>query len=666
MKISRLICILICLALSYTLCLGIRLAIRHNIEEKHGQISFTMDGAFLYYFSQAVADGKNISEIQDLAQQPEGFNASEKISLTPDYVLGFIYRHFFKSIPYENFLRIAQPAFLSLSVLMAFVLVLLISKNAMGGLWAALLYGLSLASIVRSTGLEYSRENFALPLVFFHFLLQSGKKNILKDILAGGVLCLGLVVWDGSQIYFTIFVLFESLSFFFQKEGNITLIERLREHSSLYAHLIWLAPASFLHSYLNAHSFFFSPAMLGLCALSLAAVLKPKQGQWLFLASLPIGIFICLKSGYIRSYDHMIELLWYKIKFLNVKPQDPTLLPFDARILWTPALHSAVWQNLKSVAFLLPLAVIASVSHVLKRNRDTLFLLFFTWLSFILLLAFVRLEVYLIFFLSCLIGSAPCGFSLQRNKRTLFWNSGIILALLLEAENITKDFSRFERPVLYSYIEQVVRWVKENTPRRDIVLANFGLSPSFLAYGERGIVLQPKYESKDIREKVKAFAISLFDKNEDVFYRFCLQNKADYYVHSVGTYHDTSPFSWRYMADQLAPAEETLAARFENARELKRFSLLFNNGKYMVYQVITPEDIEKSEHLKSEANDFYRNGDWLQSEHRYRQALEYNPNDFMIYFNLAKIYKASGFPQKAVSMTKEGLRRAQTQNAAAP
>jgi tetratricopeptide (TPR) repeat protein len=662
MKIFRLVLIVTCLALAYTLCLGVRLSIRHNIEEKYGQVSFTMDGAFLYYFSQSIADGKDISKIQNQAQQPEGFNASAEISLTPDYILGFIYRHFFQSISYESFLRIAQPAFLSLSLLIVFGLVFSISGNALGGIWAALLYGLSLASIVRSTGLEYSRENFALPLVFLHFLLQTGKRNIFKNFLAGGVLLLGLIVWDGSQVYFTIFVLFETLRFLIQKEENISLLERLRKHSHLYMHMLWLLPFSFLHPYLKAHFFFFSPAMLGLCAVSLAALFKTKPSKWIFLASVPLGILICFKSGYIHSYDAMIELLWYKIKFLNIKPENPALLPFDVRILWTPT--PAAWQNMKSVIFLLPLAVLATVSHVLKRNRDTFFLLFFTWLSSILLLAFVRLEVYLIFFLSCLIGSAPCGFSLQRIKRTIFWNSGIILALLLEAEYITKDFSRFERPVLYSYIEQVVRWVKENTPRRDIVLANFGLSPSFLAYGERGIVLQPKYESKDMREKVKAFAISLFDTNEEAFYKFCLQNKVNYYVHSVGTYKDISPFSWRYMTDQLAPREEALASRFEGIKGLKKFGLLFKNGKYMVYQVITPEDIEKYELFKKEADDFYQKGDWLHSEHKYRQALKHNPNDFMIYFNLAKIYKSSGFPQKAVSMTKEGLKRAQVQNAA--
>jgi hypothetical protein len=689
----------ICLIIIYALCVWTRVGIRISAQEKHGELPFTMEGAFLFYFSNLIAEGQDVPDIDYQAQHPEGFKPNEKISLTVDHILAFVYRSFFISIPYADFLRIAQPLFVCLSTFIAFWISYRLSKNTMGSLWASLMYGISICSILRSTGIEYSRENFALPLLFLHFgLCMHRTYNIFSVTFAALSVALACMIWDGSQVYLTLWVLYECLKFVFSSSQQADAKQELKakseklsvrnisKHLTLHRplltshliHLFILIPASLIHPYLQDHHFLYSPGMMGLYALSIISMFKEtKRRKYAFIFLLPSMTFLWTCSNYFETYKHMIELAFYKLKFINIKPSDPALLPFDVRMLWTPALHSAPFQNLKSILPLAVLSIPALISHLKSQGQSPVrnsqregkfFLLFFYLTSFILFLAFVRLEVLLIFFLACLIGSAPIGVNLQKIKQTLFWNSCIILALFIEAENITKDFSRFERPVLYPHLEGVTSWIRESTPKESIILANFGLSPSFLAYSQRGIVLHPKYESKDMREKIREFAETLFESSEDSFYRFCIKNGVKYYVHAMGTFQDRSSYSWAYMANQWRPetsqlplnqksTDRTLAARFEFGLTLRKFYWIQDQGKYRIYKVIEPQEFRRAKLLKKEGDRFFKKGLFKNAERKYHLALKLNPNDPHVYFSLAKLFKQTGAPEKAIQATKEGLKK---------
>ena len=49
---------------------------------------------------------------------------------------------------------------------------------------------------------------------------------------------------------------------------------------------------------------------------------------------------------YVSHYSHFSDLTAAKLKFNNVKPQNPDKLTYNARMMWTPAMHSADWKIL--------------------------------------------------------------------------------------------------------------------------------------------------------------------------------------------------------------------------------------------------------------------------------------------------------------------------------
>ncbi len=667
MKRFQILFTVVSLITIYLLSVGVRVGIRKIAQDMQSELPFTMESAYLYHFSNMLAENKPVSHTEQNAQYPEGINPEAKLSLTVDHILAWNYRLFFQKISYAEFLRTAQPLILCLSLFIVFWIAFQIAHHPMHGLWASLLYALSTNSILRSTGIEYSRENFALPFLFLHFSLLLSKRNYFKYILQSLTLALALTIWDGSQVYFILWVMYEILKRLVRKNEKTSNIEHPPSHQrteqdsnfrvQILIHLIVLLPLCLFHPYLKDHRFITSPGMSGLYVLAISSFFQGHTRKALCIA-LPFGFSLWIFSGFLNTYHHMIELLFYKIKFLNIKPQDPALLPFDTRILWTPALHAIAWDHLQNILPLFFLAILG-MYQLWKHQKDKFFFfLFFIISSFIVSLLFVRLEVYSVFFLACLIGSLPL--SSQGHKRNFFWNSFIFLALLIEAEGITKDFSRFERPVPYPYLNGVVHWIGEHTPRQAIILANFGLSPSFLAYSQRGIVLHPKYESADIRRKTEQFAKTLFEISEEPFYNFCLKNGVSYYVHAMGTFQDRSVFSWRYMVNELNASKDLLAAQFEYGGHLDRFYPLYNNGKYRVYHVIWPEEFHQAKQLKENADQLFEQNQWLQAQSKYEEALSLTPNDAMIYFRLAKVFKALGLSERAVQMTKEGLKRAKT------
>ena len=691
--------ILIILLSIYSLSLWSRVSIRQSVQLIEGKLPFTQESAFLFYFSKKMAEGDPIPALDFKAQFPEGFDARRKLSLTPDFVLAFLYRHVFQhALSYEEFIRWIQPIFLSLSSLLIFLWSYRIRKNLLQAVFASLLYGLSLSSMIRSTGIEYSRENLALPLIFLHFVLSnlfngmnlgvrlrhrpklpwqdtgnqtsssrpqkspptSGDKGgFIPQIAISSIAAVSLLIatlfWDGTQTYFLAWTLFEWINSFLRLEKNLT--SRIRERNRFLIHLLIFVNVSLIHPYLKDHSFIFSPGVSLLFILTLSRPFQVRFQRYILLGALPLCALIYFISAYFGTYEHMARLIFYKLKFLNQKPSDPLLLPFDVRMLWTPALHALSLDKLKLLLPLLGLCVPAIVSIWKDRYRHSLFLLFFFTAFLILSTFLVRLEVYLIFFLACLIGTASIG-SGQRSRKTLVWNFLVFLVLLFEAEQVTKDISRYRRPVPYPYLNSLVQWIKENTPKNSIFLANFGLSPSILMYADRGITLQPKYESKDIREKVFQFTRSLFCSDEKLFYQFCIDQGDRYYVHAVGTFQDTSVYSWRYMAGIDEVPAGTPAESFEYDVPLRNFYKVFSNGKYIVYRILRPEDLKVADRWTKKGDGWALKGDDFKAQKCYVKSLTRDPNHFLVYFKLAKLYHNMNLQDKALEATKEGLRLA--------
>jgi tetratricopeptide (TPR) repeat protein len=160
-----------------------------------------------------------------------------------------------------------------------------------------------------------------------------------------------------------------------------------------------------------------------------------------------------------------------------------------------------------------------------------------------------------------------------------------------------------------------------------------------------------------MRKKIKEFTETLFENSEEPFYRYCLRNEADYYVHTLGTFQDRSNYSWSYMADRLKPMKESLAERFEYGLALKRFHWVHDGGKYRIYRVIEPKQIHRARLFRRQGDRFLEKGLFEEAKQKYDEAFKLNPNDPQVYFSLARFFNKTGASEKAIRATKEGLKR---------
>ncbi|MDP3981848.1 MAG: hypothetical protein Q8Q33_10595 [Chlamydiota bacterium] len=627
-------------------------------------LPFTEESAFLYHYAEEIAKEGKVPAIDMKAQYPEGFPVSKKITLFQDYVIGYLYRLFFNDTThFSEFVRWTIPIFFSLGIFLVFAICRLYQGTILASILASLYYGLTLRSVVRSTGIEFVyMENFAFPLLMFHFYSLVSDRSRTITLLGSMALSISVCIWDGAQVYLCLWIFISIITWLFKYQQS-------RPHH-IYLALLLLVMAGLTNPYLKDHAFIYSIPMMGLYCLCLMNIMpahivnKPLLRMFILIAmATSTSFMIFINSFYYDTYNHMMSLLWYKIIYLNNKPFDPELLPFDVRMLWTPPLHSAthLWGSKRpiyDIALALILSLPGLVVLIKRLNREVIFLLSFAFASFILYLAFVRLEVYLVFFLTPLIGLSISSFKHLRRRKKLLFVTVFFFCLIGEVIFGLNNIDNFKRPVPYLQLGQLVDWTRTHTNSSDVILANFGVSASILTYADRKIVLHPKYESLDVRRKTKEYIESLFADGDDAFYKFCLTNGVTYYVHSRGTYAGEDIYSYRYMANRMLGKDTIAAALFEYWKYIPHFIMLFDNGKHIVLKVLRPEDIAKARSLKEQAVICVEGNDYKCAESCCIEALDINPNDYNTHFLLAKVYKHMGSTKEAIEQTKMGLSKA--------
>jgi len=338
------------------------------------------------------------------------------------------------------------------------------------------------------------------------------------------------------------------------------------------------------------------------------------------LAMLPVIIGFFLFHKYMQSYNHFAELICAKIIFFNTKPSDPALLTFAQRILWAPALHSATFSLTKTLfPSSLPLFLVSvglflfvhcrpldsEIKNPKSKILNSLFdprwrtdpeitgLLFFSFMSLMAFILFVRMHVFAAAGFAASIGLLGAGAMRQRNIWLRVTVAFFLLAgAVAEGANVLRDPGRWggPQPYLKERLE-LVDWLKANASGQP-VLANFGISAFVLAYADCPIILHPKFEFPDIRKRTQEYGEMLFKADERRFRLWASQFGAAFYIHSLGEFADAHPEAqMRYFVDALNPPPEAPARLFEfNPLASRWFVLLWGNSKYRVFRIITPAD----------------------------------------------------------------------------
>jgi hypothetical protein len=318
-------------------------------------------------------------------------------------------------------------------------------------------------------------------------------------------------------------------------------------------------------------------------------------GSLAFVVLVATWRFASSLGTFAGNYRHFAELLVAKIRFLNVKPADPALLSFDARVLWTPAMHSARWADIPvyfpgalfGLMLALPTGLLSrkfreSFRRGLGRSFVPLVMCIIYFIGFIFIF---RYHVFCILFL-CVAFPMLLSDWARAFRGTTAKTALLCVAALVVMAEATTTF-RLERAyVVDSYMREtggLIKWFRRDGAPGTAVLADFCLSPVLKSYGGAKIMLQPQYELDKNRRNYETFIRILYHGTEPELNRYCVENGIELFVFDRG-YGPLAPmhiYSPRYFA----------AAR-DIVRTAPVFSFYFTPDKHRwFYRIEPPEDL---------------------------------------------------------------------------
>ena len=558
-----------------------------NAQEETGQ--FWSEAAFQYRFAKFFAqhppgDWGQLSRDQDV-QHPDTVDDWAEFTVAMEVPAGVIHRWWQPAMPFHVFVVWYDCLVSSLSLFAVFFLARALWRSDGAGLFGAVLYAGLYPSYGRTVKNLFLREDFAIPLILFALVftvralqepgnrgpaaISPSRGTAVDQVLAALFWLAALASWHLTQFVMAPFVAAAVLVYL--GKGRTPRLPWF---------VIVLAAGTLLVPVLRAKQVFLSPTMCVLYALALAVWINGgrRRAMRIFAGSLAL----CLLLGMLfqkstGEYAHVYALFFAKLRCLGVKPSDPSKLPWEARVLWEGAFNTADGHEFKhSLAWCLPLSVLALLYP--GRGRDVAPRIFalFTLMLFPLSWMVVRYFTFLGF------AAAVMAAGLWTRK---IWGKAAVVAAAA-AQLAALDFAPLDRtqpqPAEYA---PVVRWLDDHTPSNAVVLATITESPVFWAHTGRPIILHPKFENREIRERYREFLDAIYG-GEDGFYEFARRYGADYFVYDTGFLYNAEE-SRRYKADKLGPLPPDCAAVLfqEHPEQLQHFRLELAAGRFSIFQV---------------------------------------------------------------------------------
>lgn len=664
-NLQRLILAFLGFLFLFTLALGVRLAL---LEAQYRQVGadlpFTLESALFYRRIKMVYDTGRLPAHDAMVQYPEGINPRTTYTVGAEYVYAALARLFPEHVPVAKRIRWIEAGCFSLGIPLLAWGVYGWRRSLSAALWASLFYAVSISSVLRSTGQELSHENSALPVLIAHWALGVWAKRFRRpsmryvmEAASAALLAVALCAWDLIQFYIGLRFLVRAWRLCGASGG-------VRQRSSgWWFEYVALLAVGVLNPYHHAQGWLTSAPMglvhgvMLLTLLRRGPLCKPSvSGRVLrfalLLAVMGLTAFFHQWSAAQGAYGHFAELLWAKIRYLNVKPVDPARLTFDQRILWVPALNSTDARlafTMFPALFGLTIPAAFLLFRQQKKLRDEeLGEWIFAWaVSAAAFWLFFRFHVFLSLFCCTLLGAAWS--ILPPRQLWVRWTAGLILGTGLFAETI----HTLQRPgqwgrvnVYFKELNELTTWLERHAAP-DAVLANFGVSGSIAAYGKCAIILHPKFENAGLRQQVRAYGEHLFLRTEKEFRDWAIERGAQYYVHAFGEFSRRQPeLQMRYFVNALDPSPEAAARGFEFDPDGRTwFVPLWRNVKYAVFRIVSAADEAIAARQVSLAEAALQRGDLDATSRACMAALERFPRQprALELLRIAGSLQASGF-----------------------
>jgi hypothetical protein len=580
-----------------------------------------------FRYAEMVMEGEPLPASDPVVQWPEGFRRDEMVMPLPDYLVGWSYRAWaaaFGPADHYGFLRYFMALYAALYVPAAFLLFWVMFRR-FGPAWlGTALYVTCLPTFLKAAG-NYLREDFASPALLAATALvwgalgprdPGGGRPVLRRaaIAAATALCIlyALSCWHMAQFYLNVVLGVVFIMAFAGRPGRYGDVGL--------AFLVGTAAAALLNKPLLVKGVLWSPTVTAAAALAVwGYVRKPRNAALSRLAlaagaAVLVGVSLfAVGSG---AYGHAYALIWAKLRYLGVHPDDPTRLPVDARIFWMgPYATTTLRRALLEYGPLLLVAVatyIAAGIRYLRGKKEAglaaeaggplLFPAAMTAATAFLYWLLVRLTVFFAPWAAGL-GALPAAASRRRWTKTVavalafamiafqgWWAFNyakptwprLLLERLPETEDPVWDYGAGDNDLF--------GWLKENTPPGSPVLAQFGISASIMYWSERPVPLHPMFEVPEIRPKIVEVSEAYMGPEEE-FYELCRRMEVKYVVFNAPVFLVYEPPGDRYFAAAPDPPADAVGMKMQfDPASLGRFRLVHETYSFRVFEVGRPYD----------------------------------------------------------------------------
>jgi len=580
------------------------------------------ESALQYHYAELVANGGRIPDFDPMLQAPDGVYVKRNLTVFMEYLCGYAYRALGlneKSYPFHRFTIRFIAAFSTLMVLGMFLFARSLGLSEIAAAFAGGLWAFSLAAVSRSVG-GFLREDVSLPFfviaLAIFFGAVKGKRAFVWGCISGVFFALSLASWHFARFLFLTFALGAVLGLaLFARDSQ----EKRAFARSLEGLLIPVFLSSLVVPVLFAKRFFISSAILVIAGAAVGfEIFDGRQARTkdkTFELSLPVAILIFAAGGGLigfflehtfgdaEGFKHVWSLFLAKVRYLGIKPTEPDMLSYSARSLWIEAFNSPKFSAIMFHLFPLGLLSAWGFAQWLSR-RDPQSRLVVLWgiMYGVLFLMVQRLRV--IFLPLWVVWAVGVEFS-PRVKRYGAWTLFLLLLVFQFHESLSLHsptlyrkavrtvFGSEKAPAVHNWQIndiQLARWARYETEKDDIFLSRFAAGPLVLAYANRPIALQPKFEVAGIKEKVRQFEQSYYS-DEETFYELCQRWDIAYFVHDLMLALDSSDNSPRWVSGTALLPKSSVAFAFQFAPgKLEHFELAYQNSFYRVYRVLQPDE----------------------------------------------------------------------------
>ena len=473
------------------------------------------DPALLYYLTERIlAAGGGVPadfRADPRIQHPSLTDAAAEFTVGQEFLLAWTARLVGGETPLHVVAVGLASALASLALLGAWLLARERTR-APGLALLAVALAATVTANYRTIGFVLVREDLSFPLFALHLGLLARAARVRSArafLLAGAALGAALATWHALRFFALLEVAVAVAAY--ARTGRSPFAAR-----GAWALLVGPVLAGALVPAMAASGLLVSlpfALVLGLVLLGtvprLAAAGRPAGLS--LLATLAAALLFAGRLGRADAYGHVTDVLLAKLRFLGRMPDDPTVLPFDARLLWQGPFETLGfergWYDL-GIALLLFLVAVVGAPRArapLDRALEDL-----TWVS--LPVAWLIARTTILPGLLLPVASVVALARWRRRRLALGLASAALVLQALSFLNFARAFesSWYLPPGRQTEIATLLGWLRTHVDPSEPIVADFVNSTAILAGTGNPICLQPKYETETSRRNAQAFLETFF------------------------------------------------------------------------------------------------------------------------------------------------------------